>query len=70
MVSSRLILPHVETVLTHNKGVLLPKVAGSGLVVVDGEHPPPPELAGRKHAVPSVPAVGGCIPTSAKAGCG
>ena len=59
MSSSRLILLHVETVLTHSKGVLLPRVAGSELVVVDSEHPPPPGLAGRIHAVPSVPAVGG-----------
>ena len=35
--SSRLIPPHVETVLTHSKCVLLPKVAGGGLVVVGGE---------------------------------
>ena len=37
--SSRLIPPHVETVLTHSKCVLLPKVAGGGLVVVGGELP-------------------------------
>ena len=35
--SSRLIPPHVETVLTHSKCVLLQKVAGGGLVVVDHE---------------------------------
>ena len=68
--SSRLILPHGETVLTRSKCVLLPKVAGGGLVVVDDEHTPPPALAGSKHAVPSVPVVDGCIPTSARAGCG
>ena len=68
--STRLTLPPVETVLTHGKCVLLPKVAGGGLVVVDDEHPPPPVLAGSKHAVPSVPAVDGCIPTSARAGWG
>ena len=39
--SSRLIPPHVETVLTHSKCVLLRKVlrkvAGGGLVVIGGE---------------------------------
>ena len=68
--SSRLILPHVETVLRHGKCVLLLKVVGGELVVVVDEYPLPPELAGGKHAVPSATAVGGCIPTSAKAGCG
>ena len=65
--SSRLILPHVGTVLTRNKCVLLPTVAGGGFVVVDDEHPPPLVLAGSKYAVPSVPAVGGCTPTSVRA---
>ena len=51
--SSRLILPHVETVLTHSKCVLLLEVVGGGLVVVDDEHPPPLVLARSKHAVPS-----------------
>ena len=79
--SSRPILPCVEVieggsnivlllVLTHGKCVLLPKVAGDELVVVDGEQTPLPALAGRTHALPSAPAVGGFIPTSAKAGCG
>ena len=79
--SSRSILPYVEVIeggsnivlllgLTHGKCVLLPKVAGDELVVVDGEQTPLPALAGRIHALPSVPTVGGCIPTSAKAGCG
>ena len=79
--SSRLISPYVETkvagssialllVLTRDKYVLLPKVAGGGLVVVDDEHPPPLVLAGSKYAVPSVPAVGGCTPTSVRAGWG
>ena len=81
VLSSRPILPRVEVIkegsnivlllgLTHGKCVLLPKVAGDELVVVDGEQTPLPALAGRIHALPSVPAVGGCIPTSARAGCG
>ena len=81
VLSSRPVLPYGEVIkegsnivlllgLTHGKCVLLPKGAGGELVVVGGERTPLPALAGRTHTLPSVPAVGGCIPTSAKAGCG
>ena len=71
VIGSRLVL---LPVLTRGKYVLLPKVAGDGLVpllgvVVDVEHIPPLALAGSRHVSPSVPAVEGYIPSSAKAGC-
>ena len=57
-------------VLLRSRFVPLPRVAGDELVVVvDGQNPPP-ALAGSRRVLPSVPAVDGCIPTSAKAGCG
>ena len=66
--------PVLLPVLMRDKYVLLPKVAGDGLVpllgvVVDVEHIPPLALAGSRHVSPSVPAVDGYTPSSAKGGC-
>ena len=57
-------------VLLRSRYAPLPKAAGDGLVVVVDVQTPPPVLAGSRHVLPSVPAVDGCIPASAGAGCG
>ena len=66
--------PALQPVLTHDKYILLPKAAGDGLVpllgdVVDVEHIPPLVSGKSRHVSPSVPAVDGYIPSSAKGGC-
>ena len=70
MLSSRLSLPCVETVVKPRRSGLLSRVVGDELVVIDERLPPPPVLAGDKHPVPSVPAVNGCIPASGRVGWG
>ena len=71
VIGSELVL---QPVVMRDKYVLLPKVAGDGLVpllgvVVDVEHIPPLVLDGNRHVSPSVPAVDGYTPSSAKGGC-
>ena len=66
--------PALQSVLTHEKYVLLPKAAGDGLVpllgdVVDVEHIPPLVSGKSRLVLPSVPAVDEDIPSSAKGGC-
>ena len=66
--------PDLQPVVKHDKYVLLPKVAGDGLVpllevVVDVDHILPLTLGGSRHVSPSVPAVDGYTPSSAKGGC-
>ena len=64
----------LQPALKRDTYVLLPKVAGVGLVlllgvVVDVEHIPPLVLGESRRVSPSVPAVDGYIPSSAKGGC-
>ena len=66
--------PVLRPELKRDKYVLLPKVAGDGLVlllgvVVDAERIPPLVLGKSRHVLPSVPAVDGYTPSSAKGGC-
>ena len=66
--------PVLRPELKRDKYVLLPKVAGDGLVlllviVVDAECIPPLVSEKSRRVLPSVPAVDGYIPSSAKDGC-
>ena len=70
LLSSRLSLPCVETVVKPRKSGLLSRVAGDGLVVIGKRLLLLPVPAGDKCPVPSVPAAYGCIPTSGRVGWG
>ena len=66
--------PALQSVLAHEKYVLLPKAAGDGLVpllgdVDDVEHIPPLVSGKSRRVSPSVLAVDEDIPSSAKGGC-
>ena len=70
MLSSRLSLPCVETVVKPRRSGLLSRVVGDGLVAIGERLLLLPVPAGEKCPVPSVPAANGCIPASGRVGWG